>query len=349
MPKLPKGMYRRGRSFYGRLYQGGREVRRTLGEDYEAACRTMRAMRQQGREVPLHRTPIKNIVPRWLDTAIRNGRNTKGVLDATTRARKYLLPHLGELLLERVTQNDLREFRTRLERRGASVSLVHHVLTDVRCFFRWCESSGLVQRALVPKRWLPKLPERPPDRLTEAEIEAVSSVPDPHGFVVRLALSTGLRWGELARLEATDIWDGVLLVKRSKNGKVRRVPMSGAIQAELRGRVGRLVPFQDAKTVAALVRRASGVCRFHLHQTRHTFACRYLERGGSLHALQQLLGHSSVLVTQRYARLSDEAMFAEHRRLEAANPDVLGTNRHTNRHSEHLMVGRKARQVAEET
>jgi YD repeat-containing protein len=55
-----------------------------------------------------------------------------------------------------------------------------------------------------------------------------------------------------------------------------------------------------------------------LHQTRHTFACRCLERGGSLHALQQLLGQSTVLVTQRYARLSDAAVLAEHRRLEAA-------------------------------
>src|SRR5437870_2362465 len=120
MPKLPKGIYRRGRSFYCRLFEGGREVRRSLGKDYEAACRKLRAMRRERREMPLGRTLVKDVVARWLDTAIRNGRNDKGVRDATTRAKKYLIPHLGELLLERVGENDLREFRTRLERAGGS-------------------------------------------------------------------------------------------------------------------------------------------------------------------------------------------------------------------------------------
>ena len=69
------------------------------------------------------------------------------------------------------------------------------------------------------------------------------------------------------------------------------------------------------------MRRESGLARFHVHQLRHTFACQWIERGGSLAALQQILGHASVVTTQRYARLSDEAVRREAVRLAAQAAD----------------------------
>jgi hypothetical protein len=44
-------------------------------------------------------------------------------------------------------------------------------------------------------------------------------------------------------------------------------------------------------------------------------ACRWLEAGGSLAALQEILGHSTILVTQRYARLNEAHVRAEVERL----------------------------------
>ena len=63
------------------------------------------------------------------------------------------------------------------------------------------------------------------------------------------------------------------------------------------------------------VRKLSGIERFHAHQMRHKFACWWLERGNSLAALQQVLGHASVVTTQRYARLTDAHVQAEAARL----------------------------------
>ena len=81
--------------------------------------------------------------------------------------------------------------------------------------------------------------------------------------------------------------------------------------------MGRLVPYAvtSSSDFARIVRRQSGVDRFHPHQLLHTFACRWTEKGGNLAALQQVLGHASIETTQRYARLSDEHVRAEAARL----------------------------------
>jgi len=86
---------------------------------------------------------------------------------------------------------------------------------------------------------------------------------------------------------------------------VRAPVTDDALAAEVRGRVGRLVPFSTKSTGSfnRAVCRQSGVKGFHVHRLRHTFACRYLERAGQLAALKEVLGHASIRTTERYAKL----------------------------------------------
>lgn len=56
----------------------------------------------------------------------------------------------------------------------------------------------------------------------------------------------------------------------------------------------------------------------------HTITCQWIERGGSFAALQQNLGHASAVTTQRYAKLSDEAVRREAERLAQGARAICG-------------------------
>jgi len=133
----------------------------------------------------------------------------------------------------------------------------------------------------------------------------------PYGFVCRLGIGTGLRWGELVRLQSTDLQDGSLVVHHTKSRKIRRVPVAPELLAELRFRVGRLMPFTDGTGFSRQVRKLSKIERFYPHRMRHAYGCRLLASGVSLAAVKELLGHSSVLVTERYARLAESMVRRE--------------------------------------
>jgi integrase len=270
---------------------------------------------------------VKAAAKGWLKSYIATNRAPKSCVNAGQRVRDYLEPFLGYKLLSKVSKEDLRAYRLWLEKKCRKPQTVAHILSDARCLFRWCEDSGWLDRSPVPRRLLPKLQERPPDRLTDAEIEAVLGVPEPYAFMVRFGLGTGLRWGEMVRAQSSDLEaarsengeaSGVLVVHFTKTRRVRRVPLWKSLWAELRLHVGQLMPLVNGWSFTDKVRRLSGVERFHPHQMRHSFACRWIERGGSLAALQQILGHASIVTTQRYARISDDMVRREAERLDLA-------------------------------
>ncbi len=335
MPLLPRGMYRRGSAFYLRSWEGGRERRRSLGTEYTKALDQYHRIKG-GNERTTPAGTVAQMGDRWVEVSVRTRRTERGRKEVLSRFRRLFARFAGHIPIDRLTSDTIREFRIWLEarRRGKvrmaySAETVRHALSDIRAFLGWLIESGYLDRNPWPRRVMPRIPERPPKTLTEAETKTLVGLPYPYGWVIRIGIATGCRWGELCRLQARDLQNGALVVEQSKTGRVKRIPIEPELVKEIQGRVGRLVPFsgESKGSFTRVVRKLSGVERFHPHMLRHTAATRWLEAGMNLAAVKEILGHASIVTTQRYARLSDAAVRAEAERVWSRTGSLTGSPR----------------------
>jgi integrase len=341
MAKMKKtrttGIWQRRDHFYMRKREGSTVRWVSLGDNYENA-RTKHREYLNGAPV-IRRVTVERAVEEWLTVKVPTRRNEKGVQQARVRAKTYLLPMFRGSLLTSISRDSIRLYRKKLEglikpsktmatdakTKRLSPLTVTHLLSDLRAFLRWCVESDKLVKNPWPSDVLPRVQETVPKGLSEEEVATLVALPDPGGFVIRFLLGSGLRWGEAVRIVAKRrssadtvyIEDGCVVVSQTKSGRVRRVPLPKALLAEIRTRIGPLVPFPEGNPggFARAIRRESGIKDFHVHQCRHTYAFRWVADRGSLSTLQELLGHADISTTMRYAKITQDVVEREARRV----------------------------------
>ena len=137
-----------------------------------------------------------------------------------------------------------------------------------------------------------------------------------------MAINTGLRRGELFNLQ----WADVDLVRKvitvegqtSKSGQTRYVQLnSEAINTllEWKKQTDSAIVFASPVTGErfdninkswARLREEAGITDFRFHDLRHTFASKLVMAGIDLYTVKELLGHSTIQMTERYAHLAPE-------------------------------------------
>jgi site-specific recombinase XerD len=177
--------------------------------------------------------------------------------------------------------------------------------------------------------------ENPPEFtfLAEAEIDALLDHCAEHLAVFfTLAVYTGLRRGELFKLEWKDVADEkgrlkeFITVRDSKNGDTRHVPMNRTVREALINHPKRIAnrqvcpllfsspegnPITDVKKGFAGALKRSGVDRHvRFHDLRHTFASHLIMKGVDLRTVAKLMGHRDIKMTMRYAHLAPDHLQA---------------------------------------
>jgi integrase len=346
MPKLPRGMVKKRGRYYLRERRGGREQWIALGADHSEAKDRYKRLKGLGLRGD-RRITVEQFSKRWLREYVPVKRKSYQASQlAEQRMRDHVLPVLGRKLLVEVTPADIRGLCHALEakKRLASRTVVH-VLSDVRCMFNYAaQEVGLIERSPFRGKLMPVLQDEPPDPFLDHEVDVILEMTPPqHQSLVRLALLSGLRYGELRGLRWNDLVGGErphLIVRRSHDGptksrKTRAVPLTVEAVAILRelprssvfvfpGRFGGMRA-RDASSLSRVLKRH--VSRYRFHRLRHTLATRFLEAGGTSDMLRLILGHSTVKLTERYGRIADLVVWTEMRSLDlklSKTGDVTG-------------------------
>jgi integrase len=147
--------------------------------------------------------------------------------------------------------------------------------------------------------------------------------------LVILALNTGLRRGEMFALRWSDIsFESAMLTVRaaaSKSGDSRRVPLNteaaGVLAAWRKQSTDRaadalVFPGEGGRKLTKVNKAWDTVCTlakvtdFRLHDCRHHFASRLVQKGVDLNTVRALLGHADLTMTLRYSHLAPDNLSA---------------------------------------
>jgi len=152
--------------------------------------------------------------------------------------------------------------------------------------------------------------------LTEDEERLLLKLsPEQLKSIIIFAIHTGMRKSEILSMK----WKNIDLEKReikvdnTKSGKSRIVPINEELYVELlelKRKSGNSIwlfqnpktenPLKDVKRSFKEACRKAGIQDLRFHDFRHTFASRLIEKGVDIITVKDLLGHSTVKITERY-------------------------------------------------
>jgi integrase len=244
----------------------------------------------------------------------------------------HLLPAFGAVAVGAIGSREVERFKSMKSAAGLSNKTVNNLLAVLSKALACAQEWGVIERA--PRLKLLRVTPPAVEVLSDDECERLQTdrAEPMWNLMVLVALRTGLRLGELLGLQWVDVDLSApcLTVQHSlvrgvlgtpKNHKIRTVPLAPDVVRAMSSRTARRrflfdqdggEPTTPARASGALARmcQRAGTRRITWHILRHTFATQLCQGRVPIRDVQALLGHSSLLMTQRYTHVRQEHLAA---------------------------------------
>lgn len=327
------------RVFYLRYRTGGRQIEEKAGYSRQgmtaAKANHIRAARINGDQSNKQRRQALEAAKaaeagRWTFDRLWNEyqatRKIKGIRTDRNRYENHIQPVFGNKTPAEVAPLGVDRLRLKLLK-TKSPATVFNVLELVRRL-----SNFGVKKKLCPGlAFTVEMPTKDNEKtevLTPGQLNSLWEVferraTEPAALIMKLALLTGMRRGEILALrwQDVDLTAGFVFLAEPKGGKSVKLPLSPAAVETLtqcpKHETSDLVFPGKRGQKKTCIRRAVNRIKAEaglpanfraMHGLRHVFASLLVENGIDLYQVQKLLTHKSAAMTQRYSHLKDQAL-----------------------------------------
>ena len=267
--------------------------------------------------------------------------SAKKVEGCSEKTLKYYKATLERMFVDikdsvaHITTDDLREYLANYQQiNDCSKANIDNIRRILSSFFAWLEDENYILKSPVRRihkiRTTKTVKETYTDEALEQMRDACDNLRDL--AMIDLLASTGMRVGELVKLNISDIdFDNRECIVFGKGSKERPVYFDARTKIHLRNYVqsrtddnpalfvSLLKPYNRLEISGVEIRMRQlgmmlGIDKVHPHKFRRTLATRAIDKGMPIEQVQQLLGHAKIDTTMQYAMVSQNNVKLSHRK-----------------------------------
>ena len=289
-------VYKRGDHYWIRIQIGGKMHRFSCkGATFEQA----KALEAKTRQDIINETlgqssyTLEDALARWLDGEAKGLKAYDKLIDTI----KIILPHMVDTPIIKAADvaRTIREKYSHL-----SPATVNRRLAILRRIVNLSWEWGWIKSPIKIKMQPGEISRH--HYLTIQQVFRLARYGQKSRWHILLAAFTGMREGEILKMEDAMDLGNCIALKDTKNGKPRLIPLNRIARIALNNLDPR-VTYPVLRRDFERSRAMAGLDEIRFHDLRHTAASFMVKGGASLVAVRDVLGHSNLSVTSRYSHL----------------------------------------------